>query len=233
MIYVIKKARGVKQLFLVTLIRFWNWGERSPPQGLVLLLKLASYPPEKNAGLEDDPFLKKEMVPSSGVFSGSGTFMALGPVIAMSEGTFGDLTDLEKKIVSSGGWSCSRFKACPVAEEIRSGWTFGLWIWMHFLWEEVRIVTQAICHKKGVALLTRKNNPSELSFNNPFTTRNCVSVALSSNKLLGQNTQKNIHPSFSFNNKKFMGNLRVPHPPNATTLPPKTIRPYVSGRLTD
>lgn len=26
--------------------------------------------------------------------------MALGPVIAMSEGTFGDLTDLEKKIVS-------------------------------------------------------------------------------------------------------------------------------------
>ena len=90
-------------------------------------------------------------------------------------------------------------------------------IWMnfefeciYFFWEEVRIVTQAICHKKGVALLTRKNNPSELSFNNPFTTRKCVLVALSTSKLLGQNTQNNIHPSFSFNNKKFMGNLRVP-----------------------
>lgn len=40
------------------------------------------------------------MVPSSGVFHGSSLVHALGPVIAMSEGTFGDLTDLEKKIVS-------------------------------------------------------------------------------------------------------------------------------------
>lgn len=100
---------------------------------------------------------------------------------------------------------------------------------MYFFWEEVRIV-QAICHKKGVALLTRKNNPSEFSFNNLLTTRKCVLVALSTSKLLGQNTHNNIHQSFFLQQQKIHGKPKGT-PPQCHHPPPKNNKALCFGTI--